>query len=122
MKLSKCAFFFAIKITEFKGIVPLWGLLERLEGASACKTTPPSIQIPLRNSVGAVASMHNLRTPLAKARGWIRQVLNAKQLDTCLQAILFNSSVDSNKLLNYFYYNHAIFHNTEDANIMVSFF
>jgi RUN domain len=94
-----------IKLKEFHGVVPLWGLLERLEtmqssvsintapsnaqsvqssaAASPSVTNSGSAGAPsgaqvLWQAVGAVARMSSLRTPLARARGWIRQVLNAR--------------------------------------------
>lgn len=63
-----------IKVKEFYGTVPFWGLLERLEAS-----LPPIL--PVRNSVGAVACMTSLRSPLGKARGWIRQALNTQCLE-----------------------------------------
>ena len=74
-----------IRIREFHGIVPFWGLLERLE---ALYTTHPttttnsnSISTSSKSTVSVVSSLSRLRTPLSKARGWIRLVLNRRTVD-----------------------------------------
>lgn len=101
-------FFYGIRVKEFGGRVPLWGLLERLEALS-----PPCI--PLRNSVGAVASIHSLRSPLAKARGWIRQVLNNKgSVEASIQAL-----VQRPELLKSFFLPQSIFLQPTDVSILV---
>lgn len=101
-----------IKIREFQQIIPLWGLLERLE----VLTNPTCIA--LRNAVGAVASCSaHLRNPLGKARGWIRQSLNAKNLDESVQYI-----VNQPTWLNKFYYPEAILRVKTDAEMLVSRF
>jgi hypothetical protein len=74
-----------IKITEFYGTFPFWGLLERLE------TSVPPI-LPVRNSVGAVACISTLRTPIGKARGWIRQALNSQCLEVMIGKTHLTSS------------------------------
>lgn len=70
-----------IKITEFCGVMPFWGLLERLE-----TSTPPLYEV--RNSVGAVACMQLLRTPVGRSRGWIRQALNGYTLEATISKIV----------------------------------
>eukprot|EP01035_Chromulina_nebulosa_P018158 gene18158-23814_t len=56
-------------------------MLERLESIS-------SDCLSLRNAVAAVSCIDSLRTPLAKARGWIRQILNTNSgLEHSLQAM-----------------------------------
>ncbi len=97
-----------IKVREFQGLIPLWGLLERLE-----VLTPPCV--PLRNAVGAIACVSTLRTPLAKARGWVRQTLNCQQLDENLSFM-----VSQQTWIGKFYYPEAIMSVKEDYDILVS--
>lgn len=92
-----------IRIKEFNGMVPLWGFLERLE-----ILTPPCI--PLRNTVGAVASIASLRSPIARARAWIRQILNAGSLDESAMFMMAQS-----QLMRSFYYPGAILLNPEEG-------
>lgn len=42
----------------------------------------------VRNTVGAVASLSNVSTPLGRARAWIRQCLVCKCLESCMAALL----------------------------------
>lgn len=42
----------------------------------------------VRNSVGAVASLSNVSTPLGRARAWIRQCLVSKCLEACISTML----------------------------------
>ena len=97
-----------IRIKEFNGMVPLWGFLERLE-----ILTPPCI--PLRNTVGAVASIATLRSPIARARAWIRQILNAGALDESAMFMMAQS-----QLLRSFYYPGAVLLNPEEGMGLVS--
>lgn len=97
-----------IRIKEFNGMVPLWGFLERLE-----ILTPPCI--PLRNTVGAIASVASLRSPVARARAWIRQILNAGSLDESAMFMMAQS-----QLLRSFYYPGAILLNPEEGMALVS--
>lgn len=97
-----------IKIAEFQNIIPLWGLLERLE-----VITPPCIS--LRNTVGAVACSGHLRNPLGKARGWIRQSLNAQCLDDNVQFML-----NQQTWISKFYYPEAILRVKSDGEMFVS--
>lgn len=100
---------YGMKINEFNGKIPLWFLLEKLESLS-----PPCI--PLRNTIGAVASMHTLRTSIGKSRGWIRQILNTKGgLDEALTVIVNNQN-----LLRSFYYPHSVLTDKDDSLILVS--
>jgi hypothetical protein len=101
-------FLHGMKFKEFQNTIPFWGLLERLE-----VLTPPSI--PLRNAVGAVACISQLRTPLAKARGWIRQCLNSHTLD---DNVTFMCSQQT--WIGKFYYPEAIVAVKEDFDILVS--
>lgn len=96
-----------IKIREFQNMIPFWGLLERLEVLN-----PPSI--PLRNTVGAVACASHLRNPLGKARAWVRQSLNAQNLDESVQFMISQTT-----WLNKFYYPEAILATKDDAAILV---
>ena len=103
-------FLYGIRLIEFQGNIPLWFLLESLESSN-----PPCI--PLRNAVGAVASMTTLRSHIGKARGWIRQILNNKGgLDASIQTIT-SQKID---FIQMFYYPHAIFLQPEDITVLVS--
>lgn len=97
-----------IKIKEFQGIVPLWGLLERLEVLQ-----PPCIA--LRNTVGAVSCAGNLRNQLSKGRGWIRQSLNSQNLDESLQFM-----ISQTQWLSKFYYPEAILLSRDDSTALVA--
>ena len=58
-----------INTEDFRGVVPLWALLERVErdeGGSADGHA-------LRNSAAAIAVTSNLQTPVAKVRAWRRR-------------------------------------------------
>lgn len=101
-------FLHGIKIKEFSGAIPLWAFLERLENLQ-----PPCI--PLRNTIGAVASMPTFRTPIAKARAWIRQILNAGHLDE--SAMFMMAQV---QLLRTYYNPGAILLNAEEGMGLVS--
>lgn len=96
-------FLHGIKIKEFSGAIPLWAFLERLENLQ-----PPCI--PLRNTIGAVASMPSFRTPIAKARAWIRQILNAGHLDESAMFMMAQS-----QLLRAYYNPGAILLNAEEG-------
>ena len=74
--------FHAMRTDEFQGVLPFWALLERLEGGAL---KPPDYDF--NNSVGAVAVARALKTPYGKARGWVRQALNAKQLKRCVASV-----------------------------------
>jgi len=97
-------------VKEFHGVVPFWGLLERLETLQ-----PPCLA--LRNSVGAVACIPSLRTPIAKARGWIRQVLNVRGLEESLSVI-----VKQNRLLPSFYMQDSIMCHPEEVTALVRYY
>jgi hypothetical protein len=102
-------FFHGIKIKEFQGQIPFWGLLERLEIAN-----PPSMAI--RNSVGAVACVPILRTPLGKARGWIRQSLNMHTLEESIQFMQTNI----NTWLVKFYSSDSLLCQKDDVNLLIA--
>ena len=88
-----------IRIREFHGVVPLWGLLERLDAlyvtphptsnsSSSNSSTSTSNSNSSSSSSGSgkslvsvVSSLSRLRTPLSKARGWIRHALNRRAVD-----------------------------------------
>lgn len=101
-------FLHGIKIKEYNGAIPLWAFLERLENLQ-----PPCI--PLRNTIGAVASMPTFRNPIAKARAWIRQVLNAGHLDESAMFMMAQS-----QLLRMYYNPGAILLNAEEGMGLVS--
>lgn len=96
-----------IKINEFYGTLPFWGLLEQLESV-----IPPIITI--RNSVGAVACIPSLRTPTGKTRGWIRQALNTHCIEETITIIENNK-----KMLNFFYSSNAILACPDDFTVLV---
>lgn len=87
--------------------MPFWGLLEQLESSR-----PPIIAI--RNSVGAVACVPSLRTPVGKARGWIRQSLNTHCLEETIMTLTKNE-----KLVKFFYSGQSIVSTPEDTTILV---
>lgn len=95
-------------LRAFHGAVPLWGLLERMEGRSSSKA--------LRDSVQAVVFVSDLRTPLAKARGWVRHVLNQGLLDDCLAAL----AQAEPKLLEAFYEADAILRSQQDLAMLLA--
>ena len=101
-------FLSGIKTKEFDGHVPLWGLLERLE------TNVPVYPI-IRNTVGAVSFAANLHTPLAKARGWIRQCLNTNALEDSIDILLAND-----KLLSVFYSNASILRHPDELSTLLA--
>lgn len=101
--------FHGLKISEFQGQVVFWGLLERLE-----VITPPCI--PLRNSVGAIACIGTLRTPLGKARGWIRQSLNSQSLEESVQFMLSQT----HNWVSKFYYPDALLCQKEEGSMLVA--
>ena len=82
-----------IRIREFHGVVPLWGLLERLDALYMTHPSPPTSSSSSSSSgsgkslVSMVSSLSRLRTPLAKARGWIRLVLNRRFVDEVMATI-----------------------------------
>lgn len=101
-------FLSGIKTKEFDGQVPLWGLLERLE------TNLPAYPV-IRNTVGAVSFALNLHTPLAKARGWIRQCLNTNAIEDSIEVMLANE-----KLLSSFYSTASILRHAEEVNTLLA--
>lgn len=79
------------------GVIPFWAFLERVEriplaagaGGGASRTGPRERRLSsVRNTVGAVASLSNVSTPLGRARAWIRQCLVCKSLEACVAALL----------------------------------
>jgi hypothetical protein len=103
----EAVFVHGIKIKEFNG-VPLWGFLERLE------ILIPTC-IPLRNTVGAVASVPSLHSPMARARAWVRQILNDGHID---EAVMFMMA--QSQLVRAFYYPGALLMNQEEGPALVS--
>ena len=98
---------YGIKMKEFNG-VPFWGLLEKLE-----VLMPPCI--PLRNTVGAVASISSLKNTVARARAWVRQILNDGHIDEAVMFIMAQS-----KLLQSYYNPDAVLLSPEDGPTLVS--
>lgn len=103
------AFLHGVRIAEFGGALPSWKLLEKLENA-----TP--VCIPLRNSVGAIASVGSLKSAVGRTRGWIRQILNVKCVEECMHYIITEHS----RALGEFYHPEAMVCHKGDANILVS--
>lgn len=77
-------------------MIPFWAFLERVErlpltvgGGGAGRPGPRERRLAsVRNTVGAVASLSNVSTPLGRARAWIRQCLVCKCLESCVAALL----------------------------------
>jgi hypothetical protein len=69
----------------------------------------------LSESVGKVAISSILRTPLGKARGWIRLALNLRSLDDSLDYLLKDKNI-----INLFYTPHAILNNTENIMMLMA--
>ena len=122
-----------IKIKEYQGVVPFWGLLERLAtveklagSAVAPKSSTPQKGIASVNnvpnttssflySVEFIARTTSLRTPVAKARAWIRCALNSRALDECLSIIL-----QEKRLVSLFYHPEAILSISDNVTILVA--
>ena len=98
-----------IRIREFHGVVPLWGLLERLDALYMTHPTPTSTSSnssatsssssssssgsgSSKSLVSMVSSLSRLRSPLAKARGWIRLVLNRRFVDEVISHVSLSLS------------------------------
>lgn len=81
---------------NFSGVIPFWAFLERVErvplatgGGGASRPGPRERRLSsVRNTVGAVASLGKVSTPLGRARAWIRQCLVSKCLEACVAALL----------------------------------
>lgn len=125
-----------IRVREFQGVMPLWGLLERLVsvqslmGKSASPKRGTTQETAMLNSsvntqkngtsslhatVETVARMTCLRTPIAKSRGWIRHALNSRVLDDCLSTLLQES-----KILSLFYSPDAILSHPDNVIILMA--
>ena len=125
-----------IRVREFQGVIPLWGLLERLVsvqslmGKSASPkrgstqnaamlessvNTQKNGTSSLHATVETVARMTCLRTPVAKSRGWIRYALNSRVLDDCLSTLLQES-----KILSLFYSPDAILSHPDNVTILMA--
>ena len=76
------------------GGIPFWAFLERVERTPLPASTggrpgPQEKRLSsVRNTVGAVASLGNVITPLGRGRAWIRQCLLCKCLEECMTAML----------------------------------
>ena len=115
--LLEICFMNGIRTREFQGIIPFWGLLERLAVTQNDneQNTSRKNQVTFNTSVEKIALMTSLRTPLAKVRGWIRHVLNLRALDDCLQIILKDE-----RLLNLFYTPDAILRHSDNTTIFTA--
>lgn len=81
-----------------QGVIPFWAFLERVERVPLATATGgggagrPGLRerrlASVRNTVGAVASLGKVSTPLGRARAWIRQCLACKCLEACVAALL----------------------------------
>ena len=123
-----------IRIREFQGVIPLWGLLERLVSVQSLMGKPVT---PKKNAsqntasntakshkngtnslhatVETVARLTFLRTPVAKSRGWIRHALNTRTLDDCLNTLLQEA-----KILSLFYSPDAILSHPDNVTIFMA--
>jgi hypothetical protein len=68
-----------------------------------------------RQSIRSVASMPTLRTPVAKARGWIREALNLRVLDEFLLFILHES-----RLVELFYTPESILRKPDNIVVLMA--
>ncbi|CAM9347045.1 unnamed protein product, partial [Ectocarpus sp. 13 AM-2016] len=102
--IEQCLFH-RIRVKDF-GVIPFWAFLERVErlplttgGGGAGRPGPHERRLAsVRNTVGAVASLSNVSTPLGRARAWIRQCLVCKCLEPCVAALL-----EEDRLVKVFY-------------------
>jgi RUN domain/RhoGAP domain len=120
-----------IRVKEFQGVIPLWGLLERLVSVqkmigknpgenSKQNVSPPKSSLQQGNqnlqlTVEKIARMTSLRTPVAKSRAWIRHALNLRVLDECLSSVLSEA-----KLVSLFYTPDAIVSNADNVTILIA--
>jgi RhoGAP domain/RUN domain len=123
-----------IRIREFQGVIPLWGLLERLvsvqslmgkpvtpkknasqNSASNAANSHKNGTSSLHATVETVARLTFLRTPVAKSRGWIRHALNTRTLDDCLNTLLQEA-----KILSLFYSPDAILSHPDNVTIFMA--
>ena len=101
-----------IRIKEFHNEVPFWGLLERMETLHA---SPSGSTTTSRSSaVEFVSSLAKLRTPIARARGWIRHVLNLRVADEAVQALLGEP-----RLLSLYYKDASILRSADNATVLL---
>ena len=125
---------YGIRITDFEGVIPLWGLLERFEISMSAS--------PLyRQSIDCLTSKYrpSLRTPSARMRAWIRQSLNNKNLDVLLESLyihinstsltggsIIKKSVNSRSnqnsiiLVRKYYHAHSILCDSDDWNVFLA--
>ncbi|CAM9814124.1 unnamed protein product [Ectocarpus sp. 6 AP-2014] len=102
--IEQCLFH-RIRVKDF-GVIPFWAFLERVErlpltigGGGAGRPGPRERRLAsVRNTVGAVASLSNVSTPLGRARAWVRQCLVCKCLESCVAALL-----EEDRLVKVFY-------------------
>lgn len=105
--IEKCIFH-GIRISEFYGTMPFWGLLQRT-------TLSKSVNQKFIEGLEQVSQLSNLRTPIAKARAWIRYMLNKGLLEESLRYILSHS-----RLLPFFYHSNSIMFNVDDSKILLA--
>ncbi|CAM9772685.1 unnamed protein product, partial [Discosporangium mesarthrocarpum] len=72
-------------------------------------------KVAVRNTVGAVASLRKVRTPLGRARGWVRQCLVSKCLEPCLSTMLREE-----QLIQTFYEPTALLRSLDDLGLLLT--
>jgi len=100
--------FHGLRVEEFDGVFPFWALVERLETTIA----PPDLVF--NNIVGAVAATPQLRTPVGRARGWVRQALNTKHLHHCLTTLRAQ-----HRYLQAFWHPRSLLRNEENLSLFL---
>eukprot|EP00616_Rhizochromulina_sp_CCMP1243_P000437 CAMPEP_0118996858 /NCGR_PEP_ID=MMETSP1173-20130426/60809_1 /TAXON_ID=1034831 /ORGANISM="Rhizochromulina marina cf, Strain CCMP1243" /LENGTH=982 /DNA_ID=CAMNT_0006948263 /DNA_START=160 /DNA_END=3104 /DNA_ORIENTATION=+ len=105
--LEQCIFH-GLRVEEFDGVFPFWALVERLE------TTMSPPDLAFNNTVGAVAAAAQLRTPVGRSRGWVRQALNTKQLHHCLVTLRAQQ-----RYLQAFWHQQALLRCEESASLLL---
>lgn len=99
-----------LKITEFYGTFPFWGLLQRMNSVY-----PPLMEFT--ESTSQVAQFSStLRSTLALSRGWVRYAINTRALSACLSAMV------QQPRLSFFYYEGSIVLDSDCLSILVRFF
>lgn len=103
--LETCMIFGA-RSKEFLGVVPLWGYLEMLDTVSS--------NASIRSVISTITRLQKIRTPLAKARAFLRQCLNSRELDVCLEAMRNHRGISSK-----YFTNASILSNDNELTILV---
>jgi hypothetical protein len=106
MHETSCYYIAGIKLQHFYGVLPFWGLLERMESSY-----PPLPEF--KESVSFVLGLSNIRNPLGLARAWIRHCMNLGNLDTCIATIVKQSQV------RFFYVESAVLMDEDSSYMLV---